>query len=175
MGVYWEVTKTVFIIVTAIVAAIWDIRSRRIPNWLSYPAIFGGIILYSAVGQIEISLAGLFLGFILLVLPWVKGWLGEGDVKLAMGIGALGGPELLLKSLILGSAAGAIGGIILLIRAGELKRFGHNIFAAVVAWLTGSKMALENLGLYMPYGPFISIGVLMAFLWRGNLNDFWPF
>ncbi|MEM3485760.1 MAG: A24 family peptidase [Candidatus Methanomethyliaceae archaeon] len=174
MGVYWEAAKMSFIIILAVVAAITDLGERRIPNGLVYPAMLVGIILHLITGQAGKGFLGLSLGFIVLVLPWTKGWLGEGDVKLAMAIGALGGPQFLLKTLVLGSVAGSIAGIILLVRAGKLKRFGHNVCAGIVALLSGSKVDLEGLDLYMPYGPFISIGVLMSLGWRGDLNALLP-
>jgi len=70
-------------------AAVWDLRTRRIPNKLTLP-VFGLGLLYQVVfsGLAGLSDAGLafLLGFGVLFVLWLIGGGGGGDVKL---IGAL--------------------------------------------------------------------------------------
>jgi prepilin peptidase CpaA len=76
-----------------------DVRSLRIPNWLTFPALLGAI----ALGGLHAGLAGagvavlgaaaaLGVGF----LPFAMRWLGAGDVKAGMVLGALWGAEAFL-------------------------------------------------------------------------------
>jgi len=75
-----------------------DVQRRRIPNWLTFPAL--GIALGLALlGQAETgggdALAGSALALVLFGIPFACGLLGAGDVKGCMVLGALWGPVAL--------------------------------------------------------------------------------
>ncbi len=81
------------------VAVMTDLRSRRIPNLLTFPALGLGLLLNSAFlgldGLKTSGEAALLALAILLPLYMFKG-LGAGDVKLMAAIGALKGPEFFI-------------------------------------------------------------------------------
>lgn len=56
--------------------SLYDLRTRRIPNWATFPLIVAGIIAHFPTSP-EIWLASLGL-----FLAWTNGWMGAGDVKL---------------------------------------------------------------------------------------------
>jgi prepilin peptidase CpaA len=73
-----------------------DVRSLRIPNWLTFPSLLGAIVLGAlhagAAGAVVALLgagAALAIGFV----PFALRWLGAGDVKAGMVLGALWGAE----------------------------------------------------------------------------------
>lgn len=73
-----------------LLAAAWDIRFRRIPNWLNVSALALGLIYqYAFYGMAGLSEAGsgFAIGFGTLFVLWLIGGGGAGDVKL---LGALG-------------------------------------------------------------------------------------
>lgn len=86
------------VLYTASAAAI-DIRLRRIPNYLTVPSALGGLLFHSLMpngwGPLT-SLAGFGVGFLLLLVPWLLGGGGMGDVKLLAALGAWLGPRLML-------------------------------------------------------------------------------
>jgi Flp pilus assembly protein protease CpaA len=55
---------------------LYDLRTRRIPNWATLPLIFAGFVAHYPVSP------EIWLGSILLFLAWSKGWMGAGDAKL---------------------------------------------------------------------------------------------
>ena len=71
----------------------YDIRQRRLPNWLTLPG-FAVIMLVAAGsgrGPAAALGAGLLVAVYLLVHAVAPAALGAGDVKLALGLGALTG------------------------------------------------------------------------------------
>ena len=100
-----------YLIFILIVASISDIRSFRIPNWLTYSALAVGVSHFTLVRGYEgflFSLAGAAAGFALLIGPYLFGGTGAGDVKLLGAIGSFLGPKgvfmVFLVSCVLGGA-----------------------------------------------------------------------
>ena len=79
----------------SLIATVTDIRSLRIRNTLTVPLCLSGIVFHCWMGGwsgLSVSVAGIGIGFAVLILPYLMGILGAGDVKLLMGMGAwLGG------------------------------------------------------------------------------------
>jgi prepilin peptidase CpaA len=92
--------------------AVVDYRSQRIPNWLTVPAAVLGLA-YNALAPHGIglgwSLAGFAIGFALLILPWILGGGGMGDVKMLAALGAWLGPLAILIAFGVGSIFAAAG------------------------------------------------------------------
>lgn len=72
------------------IAAIMDIRLRRIPNFLTVPAALLGVLFHTFFTEWGLigALAGLAVGFGLLIIPALLGGGGMGDVKLLAALGA---------------------------------------------------------------------------------------
>jgi prepilin peptidase CpaA len=68
-----------------------DLLTRRIPNWLTFPAVAGGILaqvwLHGWHGAVDGAL-GTALGFAVFFPIHATGHMGAGDVKLQMAVGA---------------------------------------------------------------------------------------
>jgi len=160
---------TVFVLAVAIVT---DLRSRRIPNWLTLPFMATGIIAgawlggWQGLGQ---SLGGLALGGVIYGLLCFMGGMGMGDVKLAAAIGAWIGASQLLMALILTAMIGgfmAFGWAIVGGFVGELfSGSGDLLFGMRKRGLSPHPdLVLSNpLTKKMPYAPAIAIGTLISF------------
>lgn len=84
------------LLIVAVVAAACDLRSGRISDWLTLPALLAGIVVHGWTGGLMgVCLA--VLGALLTAAPaWVlfrRGGMGGGDVKLLGAIGAFVGAE----------------------------------------------------------------------------------
>src|SRR5438309_11683908 len=92
-------------VLLALIAGWTDLRSHRIPNWLTVSGLLVGIgsnTLVSGWSGMKASLLGAAVGLALL-LPFVLlRSLGAGDWKLAGALGAFTGPGVLID-LLLGS------------------------------------------------------------------------
>lgn len=80
-------------------AAVTDARMHRVPNYLTVPAALLGLAYHTlapnGLGPLA-ALAGFGVGFALLLLPWLMGGGGMGDVKLLAALGTWLGPWWIL-------------------------------------------------------------------------------
>lgn len=156
-------------VLLAVVAAWTDFRSRRIPNWLTVPALLVGLAANIAVNGrsgLKASLLGIGLGLFLL-LPFVLlRSLGAGDWKLAGALGAFTGPVLLID-LLLGSVfVAGVMAVALIIYKGRVRQtmrnIGHILVSLVTFQLPGSQVSLDNPdSLKVPYGVALAFTVML--------------
>ena len=73
------------------VLSAYDIRERRLPNWLTLPGAFAILAVATAIGRGLPALLGAIVlaGLYLVVHVIAPTAMGAGDVKLAAGVGAL--------------------------------------------------------------------------------------
>ena len=112
----------ILVAVIVIAAAATDLRSRRIPNWLTLSGVCAGLLLnwyMEGLVGIRTSLEGLALGFGVYFVLYCLRAMGAGDVKLMAAVGAIVGPQnwvwVFIATAIAGgvlAAAGAVWGIV---------------------------------------------------------------
>jgi len=89
-----------------------DLRTRRLPNYLTLGGAMAGLGFRAGWGGLPglwEGLVGLGLGFVLLLLPYAKGGMGAGDVKALMALGAwLGYPLIIYLFVSMGLAGGVL-------------------------------------------------------------------
>lgn len=97
--------------------AVIDYRTQKIPNWLNVSgAILGlsySVLAPQGIGPLW-SLAGFAVGLSLLIVPWLLGGGGMGDVKMLAALGAWLGPLGVLVAFGLGAVLAA-GGMMLVL------------------------------------------------------------
>jgi prepilin peptidase CpaA len=83
-------SDTVILLVSGL-SAFFDLKMRRIPNWLIASGLLCGVILNAIQGPnfLIASIVGFLVGIVLLVLPFALGWIGAGDVKFFGVVGSL--------------------------------------------------------------------------------------
>ncbi len=153
----------------ALVAGWTDLRSRRIPNWLTVPGLLVGITANAAVSGwsgVKASLIGAGLGLALL-LPFVLlRSLGAGDWKLAGAIGAFVGQERLIALLVGSIFVAGVMALLLILYKRRLRQtarnIGHIIISLITFRLPGSAVSLDNPeALKVPYGVALAATVVL--------------
>src|SRR5262249_50549199 len=84
-GVGFEIAIVVLLFAVLIGSATTDIISRKVPHWITLPAIAFGLALSFAAGdlpRLESSLLGLGIASFVFGLAYVAGGVGGGDLKL---------------------------------------------------------------------------------------------
>ena len=82
-------------LVVAVVAAGWDLKTRRIPNRLTFGAAIAGLayhVLTGGLAGLGQSAGGLAVGLAVFMIPFALRGMGGGDVKLMAALGAWIGP-----------------------------------------------------------------------------------
>jgi len=119
-----------------VAAAVYDIRFRRIPNFLTMAGLAAGIaangLLYYREGLrwegLRLSLSGLAVAALVYVFLYFLHAIGAGDVKLMAAIGAITGTQAWLKIFVITALAGAIGALVLVVIRGRFKQTIRNVF-----------------------------------------------
>jgi prepilin peptidase CpaA len=152
------------------VAVVADVRSRRIPNWLTATIAAAGFVLaFTHFGSVSPGQAalGLLLGLGLMLPGHVIGATGAGDVKLMAAVGAVVGPSMAFNAF-LGSALA--GGVLALLVAFRRGRLHATLLGTrqLLASPSEGRQAIESAGKTnrFAYGPAIAVGTLAAVLMR---------
>jgi prepilin peptidase CpaA len=162
-------------VLLAVIAGWTDLRSRRIPNWLTESALAVGVAantILSGWGGLKTSLLGALVGLALL-LPFVLlRSLGAGDWKLAGALGAFAGPSLLLDLLMASIFVAGVMALALVVYKGRvrqtLRNIGHILVSLVTFRLPESRVSLDNPdSLKIPYGVALALTVVLyGILWK---------
>jgi prepilin peptidase CpaA len=157
----------------AATAALTDVRTRRIPNWLTGGGLLFGLLLNLLLGSLidgasgSLSAlvscaAGAALGFALLFplyvihVSGVGRAVGAGDVKLMTALGAIAGPQAIVSIAIYGAIAGGAQSLFVLASSGWLWRMVHHALVLQTApQLSGRKA---------PYAVAIAAGVCLTLM-----------
>jgi len=115
-----------FLIFALLIASVSDLRLRKIPNWLTYPTMIVGIFFYTGFKGLEgfiFSIEGLGVGIAVLIIPYLLGGIGAGDVKLMGAVGGFLGPKGVFIAFLFTSIVGGIYAIVLLALHGYFDRY----------------------------------------------------
>ena len=160
----------ILLAVLVILAAIWDIRWRRIPNWLTLSGLVLGIGLSWFLGYpgVRSSLQGLGLAFGVYFVLYLLHGMGAGDVKLMAAVGATAGMMNWLGILFLTSVIGAAAALLLVLIKGRLRGTVFNLLRIIGSLGRGHAPYKDNpdldiassAALRLPHGAMIALGTL---------------
>lgn len=155
-------------------AGIYDLRFRRIPNWLNLSGVVLGLgvnTLLLARHGFAISLFGLICSLAVYVPLYLIRGMGAGDVKLMAAVGAMAGPRNWLIIFIATALLGGLVSILLIM----LKKRCHQTWlnlAVILGELSHGRMpshrdarldVRDSRALRIPHGTIIATGAI-AFL-----------
>ena len=158
----------------AAIASVLDLRTRRIPNALTFGAAAAAVIARFALGGSSGAIdavLGWFTGLALLLIPYVLGGMGAGDVKLVAALSAWLGPaEAVWFAMYTYMAAGVMA-LIVAIAHRYLGQALRNIWLLLTHWSVAGIRPMRELTLEGSKGPRLAyaapvlVGTLIT-LWR---------
>jgi prepilin peptidase CpaA len=166
-------SPAVLLVILVIAAAVIDMRSLRIPNWLTVSGMLLGLAWNTALGSpfytgFLWALAGLATGLAMLLPLYVLKVMGAGDVKLMAMVGAfLGFPEIVAAVLFTFIAGGVAALIYALVHRSAGRLVGNVLditrFAAF-GFMSGVRPSVDSamgpsIGRF-PYGISIAAGTI---------------
>ncbi len=116
--------------VVALVAGIYDILYRRIPNWLVLPALLLGFLLngFLYLGEgLKHSALGMGLALLIYFPLYLLRGMGAGDVKLMAALAVLVGPGNWFFIFIVSALVGGVLAVLLTLARGRFRRTMHNL------------------------------------------------
>jgi len=153
----------------AVSAAISDVKERRIPNLLTYPALAAGLLLQGMLhgwrGLLLGAGGGLLFGGTFLLFYLVRA-MGAGDVKLAAALGCIVGSSAVLPVMLATALAGGALAIFFMALSGRVfETLRNTLWVAGFHVQHGLQMHpvvnLDNpTALRMPYGLAFAAGTL---------------
>jgi prepilin peptidase CpaA len=137
-------------------ACVTDLRTRRIPNVLTFGAALAGLVFQFATGGVEglgQAALGWLLGALVFLLPFALGGLGGGDVKLLAALGAWLGPADALWLVLYTGVAGGVMAVAVSARYGYLGTALQNVRLLLCHWQVAGIKALPEITLEGSGGP----------------------
>jgi prepilin peptidase CpaA len=155
-----------------VAAALYDLRFRRIPNWLVASGIVAGFALNGFFfGLGGLSRAGLGFGLAIAVyLPmFALRAMGGGDVKLMAAVGSMVGAANWFVVFLIAAIAGGVMALALLAVRGGLRRAASNVLDILASLLRGRPPYRErpeldvthSAAVTLPHGVSIALGSLL--------------
>jgi prepilin peptidase CpaA len=156
-----------------LLACIPDLRTRRIPNALTFGAALVALAFHVATNGLSgaaMSVSGWFLGAALFFPFFALRGMGAGDVKLLAAVGAWVGPSQVIWVALLTSVAGGVLGIVVALFHGYLRNAWTNMVGLLIQWRVSGIRPIENVTLAGSRGPRLAYAVPIAV---GTLVTLW--
>jgi prepilin peptidase CpaA len=163
--------RTGVLMALLLIAAVIDVRTSRIPNWLVLGGALYGLV-YNAVSPmyardigVLFALGGMAVGLAALLPAYVFRVMGAGDVKLMAMVGAFLGASATVGAVLATLVAGGVLAIALTVWSGHLVRMLRNVAAVSRGTVLTLATGVTGLTVHdgpsagkMPYGLAIAVG-----------------
>lgn len=146
-------------------ACISDLRTRRIPNVLTFSSAAGALLFHLITGGwsgAAWSVGGYVLGAALFFPMFALRGMGAGDVKLLAAVGAWLGPGQIAVVALTTSIAGGLLGIVVAVGYGYLRTALSNLWMLVTHWRVAGVRPLPPVTLQGATGPRLAYAVPIA-------------
>ena len=166
---------TFTLLAVLVLGAASDLRCAKIPNWLTYSAMAGGLLLHTTqhgLSGLSQSAGGLLMGIALFLAFYLLGGMGAGDVKFMGAVGSWLGLSGVLSAAVVTTLLGGAYAVATAIRHWGIGTGVRRILSPSLAWaLTGRlrlALAPPETQPKLRYGVAIAIGTAVAQWWEGR-------
>jgi prepilin peptidase CpaA len=160
------------LIILLIICVVTDLKERKIYNKVLLPSFIIALTIHifaDGLSGLTSSILGALVGLSILLIPYLMGGMGAGDVKLLAVVGAINGIQfVLITTLYMAIAGGVIGIFILLFRKGFIYRL-KQLYYFIAFRRQGINMLIgidkEAMSTTYPYGVAIAVGAVLAIIY----------
>jgi prepilin peptidase CpaA len=162
-------------VTTAVIAATWDLKTRRIPNVLTFGAAFAAVCVHvyaAGWSGATVALTGWLVGVAFFFPFFALGGMGAGDVKLLGAIGAWLGPAATVWVALFSAIAGGVMAVCVAMFAGYLSQAFSNVWGLLMYWRIAGVRPAPDLMLSSSRGPRLAYalpvlaGLVVTLWWR---------
>jgi prepilin peptidase CpaA len=164
------------LVVTVVLAAVFDLGSRRIPNVLTVPAALCGLAAHFGLsGSLGVlwSVLGAALGGGIYLAFYQLGAMGGGDVKLMFAVGAIVGPQDWIIIFVVTALFGGAVAAVVVVRRGRVRETlsGIGVILGQLARFRAPRHARPELdirseqAITMPHGASIAAASIAFLIW----------
>jgi prepilin peptidase CpaA len=162
------------VLAIALIAVAFDLRTRRIPNWLTFGAAAAAL----AAGWMDTGAPGLgrsalawFVGALIFFPLFALRGMGAGDVKLVAALSAWLGPIEAVYLAIFASLAGGVVAIVVSVSQGYLRTALSNVWLMLTHWRVAGPRPVPGFTLQDTRAPRLAFAIpitigLVCTLWR---------
>ena len=144
------------------IAICLDLRWHRIPNWLTVPACLTGISYHvwssGLAGGLPFSLKGLATGLAILLIPFLMGGMGGGDVKLLAALGCWLGASGVFNLFLYGALAGGVIALVMVVKRSGFKGIKDVLLGIFFDLVTRQRPQVDKNSRGLPYSIPIAAG-----------------
>ena len=146
----------------ALVAVTTDLKTRKIPNLLTFGSALAAVLLHGVTGgwsAAGLAVAGWAAGLALFLPLFALGGMGAGDVKLLAAVGACVGPMAVVWVALFTSVAGGVMALAVASYSGSLRKAFDNLFCLVMYWRVEGPRPAPDMTLATHPGPRLAYAV----------------
>lgn len=154
--------ENIIILLISTLGGIYDLKSRRIPNWLTL-GTFAIVLIYNTFtlhfSGVLNCIVGFLTGIAILIIPYLIGGMGAGDVKLLAALGSIVGFKNIIIIFLYSAVSGLFLGIMWIVFTP-----GHLKFLIT----TGQILPQVDKKQKVPYGIAIMVGTFLYIMFGEN-------
>ena len=164
----------VVVLSVGVVACVTDVRSRKIPNVLTFGAAACGMLFHLLAGGpsgLALAAGGWLIGIALFLPFFLLRGMGAGDVKLLAALGAWLGPLQIVWLALFASIAGGVMALLVALAKGHLRALFRNVGDILLFWYVAGPRPVPEQTLdhskspRLAYALPIFVGTVIT-LWR---------
>ena len=153
-----------------LIGAITDLRTRKIPNWLTLGSVPVGLVLgfvFGGVGGLAVSFMAMLLALVIYFPLYALRAMGAGDAKLMAAVATFIGPLMWLH---LFFAASLIGGLVAILFTAAKGQFRNTLSKSVqilrhLAYFRAPFASDPSIDIRSPKSMSLPHGAVIAFGW----------
>ena len=152
-------------VLVALVGAVTDVRSARLPNRLTYTAVIAGLVLRAAMmgwTGLKSGLIGIAIAGGLFCVLYVMGAMGGGDMKMMAAVGAWVGRTHVLTVLVAIALAGGVLALVSIVFNKNLIQTVRNAVRLVLFRFTAGLEPHPEMNVQAPGSRRVPFGVAIA-------------
>ena len=158
----------VILLTLVLAAAVYDVRYRRIPNWITAGGVLVGLLLNTFLNPVwpglRFSLIGFAVAFGIYIVLYAVRAMGAGDAKLMAAVGAMIGWQNWFGVFLLTALLGGVMGLILIVAKKRVGKTFWNI-GFIMSEMTSGRAAYlkrEELDVRSPKSVGLPHGAVIA-------------